>query len=144
MSGINKAIIVGRLGQDPDIRYTAAGAPVANMSVATSKKYKGEEETEWHRIVCFGKLAGVVQEYVHKGDLVGFTGELKTRKWQDQAGHDRYSTEIIAWEMQMLGSKNSGSGKPPAQGETTKPPMDRDGVSNQPDPLEDGFDDIPF
>lgn len=139
MSGINKVIIVGRLGQEPEIRFTAAGNPVANMSVATSKKYKGEEETEWHRIVCFGKLAEVIQQYVHKGDLVGFDGELKTRKWQDQQGHDRYSTEIIAWKMDMLGSKNR-SDQPPPQGEDKPAPAPAT-TEAAPD---DGFDDIPF
>lgn len=143
MSGINKAIIVGRLGQEPEIRYTAAGAPVANMSVATSKKYKGEEETEWHRIVAFGKLAGVIQEWVHKGDLCGFTGELKTRKWQDQQGNDRYSTEIIAWEMQMLGSKSGGAERPPAQGDS-KPPSQQEMDTDAGKPVDEGFDDIPF
>jgi single-strand DNA-binding protein len=142
MSGINKVIIVGRLGQEPEIRFTAAGNPVANMSVATSKKYKGEEETEWHRVVCFGKLAEVIQQYVHKGDLVGFDGELKTRKWQDQQGNDRYSTEIIAWKMDMLGSKQRDEGtRAPEQQQAPAPetaPMD------QGKPVDDGFDDIPF
>jgi single-strand DNA-binding protein len=141
MSGINKVIIVGRLGQEPEIRYTAAGNPVANMSVATSKKYKGEEETEWHRIVCFGKLADVIKQYVHKGDLVGFDGELKTRKWQDAQGHDRYSTEIIAWKMDMLGSKNR-SDQPPAQGESQAPTTEAPPKTEA--PVDDGFDDIPF
>jgi single-strand DNA-binding protein len=152
MSGINKAIIVGRLGQEPEIRYTAAGNPVANMSVATSKKYKGEEETEWHRVVCFGKLADVVREWVHKGDLVGFDGELKTRKWQDAQGNDRYSTEVIAWKMDMLGSKNR-SDQAPSQGQSQKPadnhhPEKGHGhapeTAAQEPPLDDGFDDIPF
>lgn len=142
MSGINKVIIVGRLGQEPEIRYTAAGNPVANMSVATSKKYKGEEETEWHRVVCFGKLADVIKEYVHKGDLVGFDGELKTRKWQDAQGHDRYSTEIIAWKMDMLGSKKDS--RPPPQGESKPPAQQEAPVTTEPAPVDDGFDDIPF
>jgi len=145
MSGINKVIIVGRLGQEPDIRFTAAGNAVANMSVATSKKYKGEEETEWHRIVCFGKLADVIKQYVHKGDLVGFDGELKTRKWQDKQGNDRYSTEIIAWKMDMLGSKNR-SDQPPAQGESTEAPAQQEAPLDRGEaqPVNDGFDDIPF
>jgi single-strand DNA-binding protein len=145
MSGINKAIIVGRLGQEPEIRYTAAGNPVANMSVATSKKYKGEEETEWHRIVCFGKLADVIKEYVHKGDLVGFDGELKTRKWQDAQGNDRYSTEIIAWKMDMLGSKNRGDDRPPADNHhPEKGHGHAPETASQEAPMDDGFDDIPF
>lgn len=141
MSGINKVIIVGRLGQEPEIRFTKDGNPVANMSVATSKKFKGVEETEWHRVVCFGKLAGVIQEYVHKGDLVGFDGELKTRKWQDAQGNDRYSTEIIAWKMDMLGSKRSD--QPPAQGEDKPAPAQEEAPKTEA-PVDDGFDDIPF
>jgi single-strand DNA-binding protein len=147
MSGINQAIIVGRMGQDPEVRYAANGNAVANLSIATSKKYKGEEETEWHRVVCFGKLAEVVQQYVNKGDLIGIRGEIRTRKWQDQSGHDRYSTEIIAHNMDMLGSKNRDSQdntdhrpKP----EPAKEGMDRNGQSTAADPLDDGFDDIPF
>jgi len=143
MSGINLAVIVGRLGQEPEIRYTANGDPVANLSVATSKKYNGNEETEWHRIVCFGKLAGVVQEWVHKGDLCGFRGEIRTRKWQDQQGNDKYSTEIIAHNMDMLGSANRGDGqqqRKPAQQQ--RPIQDDDGPGAG--PIDDGFDDIPF
>ena len=144
MSGTNVAIIVGRMGQDPEVRYAANGNAVANLSIATSKKYKGEEETEWHRIVCFGKLADVVREWVHKGDLIGIQGEIRTRKWQDQQGNDRYSTEIIAHRMDMLGSKNRSDSQDntdhrpkPAQQEM----HDSDGPT---DPVDDGFDDIPF
>jgi single-strand DNA-binding protein len=159
MSGINQAIIVGRMGQEPEVRYAANGNAVANLSIATSKKYKGEEETEWHRVVCFGKLAEVVQQYVHKGDLIGIRGEIRTRKWQDNTGHDRYSTEIIAHNMDMLGSKSRSDSqdntdhrpKPadnhhPDKGHGHAPDkgMDRNGQSTAADPLDDGFDDIPF
>jgi len=157
MSGTNLALIVGRLGQEPEVRYAGNGNAVANMSVATSKKYQGTEETEWHRIVGFGKLAEVIREWVHKGDLISVQGEIRTRKWQDQQGNDRYSTEIIAHRMDMLGSANRGGQdntdhrqKPadnhhPEKGHGHAPDkgMDRDGVSTEAPP-DDGFDDIPF
>lgn len=137
MSGINKAIIVGRIGSK-EIRYTQAGDPVANLSVATSKKYKGVEETEWHRIVCFGKLAGVIEQYCEKGDLCGFDGELKTRKWQDQQGQDRYSTEIIAWKMDMFATGNRD------QTARDKPQQEGPKAEEAEPKQEDGFDEIPF
>jgi single-strand DNA-binding protein len=146
MSGINQAIIVGRMGQEPEVRYAANGNAVANLSIATSKKYKGEEETEWHRVVCFGKLAEVVQQYVHKGDLIGIRGEIRTRKWQDNTGNDRYSTEIIAHNMDMLGSKSRDGapdrGQPAQQKPAQQEMRDSDGPAKE--PLDDGFDDIPF
>jgi single-strand DNA-binding protein len=137
------------MGQDPEIRFAANGNAVANMSIATSKKYKGEEETEWHRVVCFGKLADVVREWVHKGDLIGIQGEIRTRKWQDKTGNDRYSTEIIAHRMDMLGSANRNQGAH-HQGEHRDKPAqqemhDSDGPAKQEQaPMDDGFDDIPF
>ena len=106
--GVNKAIIVGTLGQDPEVRYTANGSPVANISVATNENWKDrntgemQERTEWHRIVMFGKLAEIASTYLKKGSQAYFEGRIKTRKWQDDGGHDRYSTEIVANEMQML------------------------------------------
>ena len=139
MSGINKVIIVGRLGQDPEVRYSQAGNAVANMSVATSKKYQGNEETEWHRVVAFSKVAEICQQYLHKGDLVGFEGELRTRKWQDQQGNDRWSTEIIVHKMDMLGSKRDANQAP--AGNQSAPP--RQPQASDPDPQTD-FDDIPF
>jgi single-strand DNA-binding protein len=145
MSGINKAIIVGRMGQDPEVRYAANGNAVANLSIATSKKYQGNEETEWHRIVCFGKLATVCQEWVKKGDLIGIEGEIRTRKWQDQSGHDRYSTEIICHNLNMLGSKNTNTAAPrePAQ-ERPATQTPAQASESEAAPLDDGFDDIPF
>jgi len=142
MSGINQATIVGRMGQDPEIRYAANGNAVANLSIATSKKYQGNEETEWHRVVAFSKLADVCREWVHKGDLIGITGEIRTRKWQDKNGNDRYSTEIIAHNLQMLGSK----GTPGTQGDrpAERPMQDDDGPAKTEAPMDDGFDDIPF
>ena len=113
--GVNKAIILGSLGQDPDIRYTAGGAAVANISIATNEQWKDkesgemQERTEWHRVVFFGRLAEIVGEYLRKGSQVYVEGRIQTRKWQDKEGHDRYTTEIVANEMQMLGSKSGGT-----------------------------------
>lgn len=115
--GVNKVILVGNLGKDPEIRYTASGSAVANIVIATSESWKDkqtgekQEKTEWHRIVFFNRLAEVVGEYLKKGAQIYVEGRLQTRKWQDQSGEDRYTTEIVSSEMQMLGSKaDSGSG----------------------------------
>lgn len=114
--GINKVILVGHLGQDPEVRYLPNGGAVANISVATSDSWKdkqtGEpkERTEWHRVVIFGKLAEIASEYLRKGSQVYIEGALQTRKWQDQAGLDRYTTEVvvnIGGTMQILGSRNN-------------------------------------
>ena len=125
--GINKVILVGNLGQDPEIRYTADGRPIANFSVATSETWKdknsGEkrEKTEWHRVVVFGKLAEICGEYLSKGRQVYIEGKLQTRKWQGQDGQDRYTTEVVidgfTGTMQMLGTREGGGGGPrPAAG----------------------------
>lgn len=118
--GINKVILVGNLGNDPDIRYTASGAAVANISLATTDSWRDkesgeqQERTEWHRVVFFGRLAEIVGEYLRKGSQVYVEGRLQTRKWQDKSGNDRYTTEIVANEMQMLGGRASGAtGAPP-------------------------------
>ena len=112
--GINKVILVGNLGNDPDIRYTAGGAAVANISLATTDSWKDKEtgeqqdRTEWHKVVFFGRLAEIVGEYLRKGSQVYVEGRLQTRKWQDKSGNDRYTTEIVANEMQMLGGRGGG------------------------------------
>ncbi len=114
--GINKVILVGNLGNDPDVRYTAGGAAVANVSIATTEAWKDresgemQEKTEWHKVVFFGKLAEIVAEYVKKGSQIYIEGRLQTRKWQDKEGNERYTTEIVANEMQMLGGRSSGGG----------------------------------
>ena len=145
--GVNKAIIVGTLGQDPEIRYTANGGAVANISVATNETWKdkstgeAQERTEWHRIVMFGKLAEIAQQYLKKGSQAYFEGRIQTRKWQDQSGNDRYSTEIVANEMQMLGGRGSGGGGAPMESgdqSQSKP------APAETAPMDDGFDDIPF
>jgi len=139
--GVNKAIIVGTLGQDPEIRYTANGSAVANISVATNESWKdkqtgeAQERTEWHRIVMFGRLAEIAQQYLKKGSQAYFEGRIQTRKWQDQSGNDRYSTEIVANEMQMLGGR--------APMESDSQPQSRPAPAETA-PMDDGFDDIPF
>ena len=113
MSGVNKVILIGRLGNDPECRNTTNGGMVANISLATSEKWldkktnQQKEKTEWHRVVIFGKLAEVASNYLHKGSNIYIEGKLQTRKWQDQGGQDKYTTEIVANSMQMLDSKGN-------------------------------------
>lgn len=115
MSSLNKVMLIARLGKDPEVRYTQGGTAVASFSAATSEKFKNksgewEERTEWHNLVLWGRLAEIAGEYLTKGSLAYFEGRLQTRKWQDKDGADRYTTEIVAERMQMLGSKkDSGS-----------------------------------
>ena len=115
--GINKVILVGNLGKDPEVRYSPSGQAVANATLATSESWKDkntgekQERTEWHRVVFFGRLAEIAGEYLKKGAQIYVEGRLQTRKWQDKEGQDRYTTEIVANEMQMLGSR-SGAGAP--------------------------------
>lgn len=116
--GVNKAIILGNLGNDPDMRYTSSGSAVANITIATSETWKDkesgekQEKTEWHRVSAFGKLAEIIGEYLRKGSQVYIEGRIQTRKWQDKDGNDRYTTEIIANELQMLGGKNNNDEQP--------------------------------
>lgn len=150
--GVNKVILVGNLGQDPEIRYMPTGGAVANLTIATSESWRdkatgeNKEVTEWHRVVLFGKLAEVAGEYLRKGSQVYIEGQLRTRKWQDNSGQDRYTTEIVVnvgGVMQMLGGKqeaSQGSNKPqsrsqPQRGSSTPP------ANNEP-PMD--FDEPPF
>lgn len=116
MASINKVIIIGNLGRDPEVRYTPSGSAVCNVSVATTRNWKNrdsgerQEETEWHRVVCYDRLAEIAGEYLKKGRPVYFEGRLKTRKWQDKDGKDNYTTEIIADVMQLLGGREGGGG----------------------------------
>ncbi|MGB5327137.1 MAG: single-stranded DNA-binding protein [Gammaproteobacteria bacterium] len=109
--GINKAVIVGTLGKDPEIRYAENGNAVVNISVATNESWKdrqtgeAQERTEWHRIVMFGKLGEIASQYLKKGSQAYFEGKIKTSKWQDDNGNDRYSTQIVANQMEMLGRR---------------------------------------
>ena len=143
--GVNKVILVGNLGQDPEVKYMPSGQAVCNISVATTEswndKTSGEkvEKTEWHRVVFFRRLAEIAGEYLRKGSQVYVEGRLQTRKWQDQSGNDRYTTEIVANEMQMLGSKGGGVASMPEAGSSMQPEPVAAGSSS------DEFDDdIPF
>ena len=113
--GINKVILIGNLGQDPETRSTPGGTTVANLRIATSESWRdkqsGEmkEQTEWHTVVCWNRLGEIAGEYLKKGSQVYIEGRLRTRKWQDKSGNDRYSTEIVASEMQMLGGRGAGA-----------------------------------
>lgn len=113
--GINKVILVGNIGQDPEVKYTPAGIAITSISVATSEAWKDkqtgqpQERTEWHKVVFFNRLAEIAGEYLRKGSKVYVEGSLRTRKWQDQQGQDRYTTEVVASEMQMLDTRGSGS-----------------------------------
>ena len=145
--GVNKVILIGNLGQDPEVRYMPNGNAVANITLATSESWKDknsgetQEKTEWHRVVFFRRLAEVVGEYLKKGSKVYVEGRLQTRKWQDNNGQDRYTTEIVADQMQMLDSRGGGSaafeGRPAQQSAPA--------ASSPPPMQDDGFDDdIPF
>jgi len=146
--GVNKVIIVGTLGQDPEVKYTANGSAVVNVGVATNETWKDkqtgetQERTEWHRIVMFGKLAEIAGQYLKKGSQAYFEGSLRTNKWQDQSGNDRYTTEIIANEMQMLGGRG-GSGGAPAPVQEQQQSQSKP-AATETAPMDDGFDDIPF
>lgn len=159
--GVNKVMLIGNLGADPEVRYTAGGAAVANVTLATAESWKDkqsgeqQERTEWHRVVFFSRLAEIVGEYLKKGSQVYVEGRLQTRKWQDRDGNDRYTTEIVANEMQMLGSRGGGAGGSPGGGFSDAAPSSGGGSgaapSNQPSsgaqqepPMDDFDDDIPF
>ena len=150
--GINKVIVLGHLGQDPEVRYMPSGGQVTNIRIATSESWRdkdtGEqkETTEWHRVVFFNKLAEIAGQYLKKGSQVYIEGSLRTRKWQGQDGQDRYSTEIIASEMQMLGGKQSGNSTAPAQPQTTAAEYSsaRSGSAAKPPAADFRDDDIQF
>ena len=155
--GVNKCILIGNLGQDPEIRYMPNGGAVANLTLATSESWRdkqsGEmrEKTEWHRVCIFGKLAEVAGEYLKKGSQVYIEGSLQTRKWQDQSGQDRYTTEVvvnIGGSMQMLGGNNqAGSQQPDRQPQQSQQQSTQRPQQSAPlniDPPIDFDDDIPF
>lgn len=146
MSSLNKAMIIGRLGQDPDVRYTQSNTAVANMSIATSERYKdnmGEwkENTEWHRVVAWGRLAEICQEYLKKGSQVYIEGPIQTRKWEDKEGQTRYTTEIKALTMTMLDSKGEGAGDVPPKPDNSQPVSSNVDLNED---LDDIDDDLPF
>jgi single-strand DNA-binding protein len=146
--GINKAIIVGNLGNDPEVRYMPSGGAVTTISVATSESWKDkqsgeqQERTEWHRIVFFNRLAEIAGEYLRKGSKVYVEGSIRTRKWQDQNGNERYTTEIVGNEMQMLDSRGGGTG---AMGGGAPQRQQQSQPDTQSAPQVEEFDDdIPF
>ena len=166
MASVNKVILIGNLGKDPEVRYMPSGKAVANVTLATNESWKDrntgekQERTEWHNVVFYSPLAEIVGQYLRKGSSVFVEGRLQTRKWQDKNGQDRYTTEIIANEMKMLGGRSSSSGGSapfPAEGPemdaapaprapqgpaSARPPV---AAPTQPGPDNSGFDDdIPF
>ncbi len=148
--GVNKVILVGNLGADPETRFMPSGGSVTNISLATSESWKDkqtgqpQERTEWHRVVFFNRLAEIAGEYLRKGSKVYVEGSLRTRKWQDKSGQDRYTTEIVGNEMQMLDSRSSmgGGGQDyPEAGAPRSAPS----PAPEPQPAQDPYDDdIPF
>ncbi len=149
--GVNKVILVGHLGKDPEVKYLPSGSAVANVTIATSESWKDkqsgdkQERTEWHNVVFFGKLAEIVGEYLKKGAQAYVEGSLRTRKWQDKEGKDRYTTEIVASDMQMLGSKQgSGGGASYNSHEDSSPARGSAAPSAPAGGPADFDDDIPF
>ncbi len=164
--GVNKVILIGNLGQEPETRYMPSGGAVTNLSLATSESWKdkqtgeNQERTEWHRVVFFNRLAEIAGEYLHKGSKVYVEGSLRTRKWQDKDGQDKYSTEIVGSEMQMLDSRGDSGGQMASSNYNNAPPRNDQRSSNQappqgqqssgqaPQPQDQGMDsfddDIPF
>ena len=144
--GVNKVILVGNLGQPPEMRTSPNGSVVANLNIATGEAWKDQqgqlqERTEWHRVVMFGRTAEIARDYLHKGSKIYLEGRLQTRKWQDKNGQDRYTTEIVAQEFQMLdraqGDNSQGQGQP-------QPRQDRAAAQSNPQPSGAGYSEIPF
>lgn len=154
MAGVNQVILIGNVGADPEIRYMPNGDAVANLRLATTERWKdkqtGEqrEATEWHRVVFFGAVAGVIENYVRKGSQLYVSGKLRTRKWQDSSGQDRWTTEIRGQDMQMLGGRpDQGAGyADSSQGQSTRPPAQQPSEPQQQNWQDQDFpdDDIPF
>ena len=152
MAGVNKVILVGHLGKDPEVRYSPGGSAVANFSLATSEQFKDrdgnkQERTEWHRVVFFGRQAEIAGEYLRKGRMAYVEGRLQTRKWTDKDGQERYTTEIVGDRLQLLGGGGGGAGAEDRSSyefdQSTTPASTRAGKSSE--PMSDDFeDDIPF
>jgi len=158
--GINKVIILGNLGANPEVRATRTGGTITTLSVATSEQWtdknsgQKQEKTEWHRVLLFNRLAEVARDYLQKGRQVYIEGKIQTRKWTDQTGLERYTTEIIANEMQMLGVKDDVMSHPPpvddSYGTPTQPPKTGGGPPKEepygesPPPFDDNYPDVPF
>jgi len=145
MSSLNKAMIIGRLGQDPEVRYTQSNTAVATLGVATTERYKDrngeqQEKTEWHRVVAWGRLAEICQEYLKKGSLVYFEGPIQTNQWEDKDGQKRYTTEIKALNMQMLDSRGGSS----MGGGNSSAPQKQAQTADIDSSFDDMDDDLPF
>mgnify|MGYP000889193613 CR=1 FL=1 len=151
MASVNKVILIGNLGKDPEVRYMSDGRAVANITIATSEKWKDkttgekQERTEWHNVVFYSPLAEIAGQYLRKGSSVFVEGRLQTRKWQDKNGQDRYTTEIIANEMKMLGGRGDQSNSPQAQQSRPQQKQDARNKATFDAQAPDGFDDdMPF
>lgn len=157
--GINKVILIGNVGVDPDVRHMPNGNAVTTLSLATSESWKDkqtgerQERTEWHRVVCFNRLGEIAGEYIRKGSKLYIEGSLRTRKWQDQQGQDRYTTEIVASELQMLDGKSGSGSAPnyddyaasqPTQSSERRAPATATESHTGADPFDELDDDIPF
>jgi single-strand DNA-binding protein len=153
--GLNKVILIGNLGQDPETRYMPSGSAVTNLRIATTETFKDkesgekQERTEWHSVAMFGKLAEISAEYLKKGSQVYIEGRLRTRKWQDKEGKDRFTTEIVGDEMLMLGGRSGGAGGmgaggPVSSGEAPARGAPRAAKAAAPEAAADFDDDIPF
>jgi single-strand DNA-binding protein len=149
MSSVNKVILIGNLGKDPEVRYAPSGSAIANITLATSRSWKDktsgerQEETEWHRVVFFDKLAEVVGQHLKKGSKVYVEGRLKTRKWADKDGVEKYTTEVMAGELTMLGDRATQDGSP-AQSKAPAPPPAATHHARSRAASGDMEDDIPF
>jgi len=157
MASVNKVILIGNLGRDPEVRYLPSGDAVANLNIATTEKWKDkggeqQEQTEWHRVAFFGRQAEICGEYLRKGSQVYVEGRLQTRKWTDKDGNERYTTEIRGDRMQMLGGRGAGGGtEPPARDAAREPESSTSGAlpgkgagNKKPANFDDLEDDIPF
>jgi single-strand DNA-binding protein len=149
MASLNKVMLIGNLGKDPEVRYTAGGTAVASFSLATSEKFKGksgewEEKTEWHNITLWARLAEIAGEYLSKGKTVYIEGRLQTRKWQDKEGKDRYTTEIVGEKMQMLSGKGEGGGSGGARPAAKPSQQEHSQGNSYEEPVFNPDDEIPF
>lgn len=155
MASVNKVILIGNLGRDPEVRYMPSGDAVANITIATTETWKDkggekQEQTEWHRVAMFGKTAEIAGEYLKKGSQVYIEGKLQTRKWTDKEGQERYTTEIRADRMQMLGSRSGGSERMAPTEDDASPPRPASAPAKKPagagksGNFDDLEDDIPF
>jgi len=153
LASVNKVILIGNLGKDPEVRYTPSGSAICNVRIATSRQWKDktsgekQEETEWHRVVFYDRLAEIAGEYLKKGRSVYVEGRLKTRKWTDKDGADKYTTEVIAAEMQMLGGRDAGgddASQRPAQAPAARTPQAQKPSGKSGSGFEDMDDDVPF